>query len=342
MEEPIQSLVRVSPREYIDQTILLSEHPEPEICPVTLYLLNDLTTSVSRKGMLSNLRRATRVLTQGVMDDPFMVKWEAVSQPYVARMRTMLLEQGFSPATTNVTLAAVCGVLREAWRLGKIDSDQLLRATDVKPAHGSRINKKGRLLSPFEIRALFEACLADKSPAGVRDAALFSLAIGAGLRRDELCHSRVDDYRLETEVPGFSCLFIRGKGNKERSVYIHNGAREAMGDWLTLRGSDPGNIFLPVSGTGEIGLRTSRITGQAIAKIFAKRGEQAGVAAFSPHDCRRTYVSTLLDNGVDIGTAAKLAGHASVNTTRIYDRRGDRAAISAAGSLHIPYKSVRE
>jgi len=74
----------------------------------------------------------------------------------------------------------------------------------------------------------------------------------------------------------------------------------------------------------------------AIWHICRRRAEQSGLTAFSPHDLRRSCVTDLLDQDVDLVTVSQFLGHAKTDTTRKYDHRGDRAKRRAATRLHIP------
>jgi site-specific recombinase XerD len=152
----------------------------------------------------------------------------------------------------------------------------------------------------------------------------------AGLRRAEVVVLEISDYDPETGV-----LIVRGKGNKERIAYIDDGAADAMGAWLKVRGDAVGPLFCPVTQTGLVIIRG--MTDQAVYSILQTRAVKAKVRSFSPHDLRRSCVSDLLDAGVDISIVQQFVGHANVTTTARYDRRGEHAKKRAAKSLHIPF-----
>ena len=255
--------------------------------------------------------------------------WASLRFQHVQAIRAWLLAT-YKPATVNKYLAALRGTLRAAWQLGQLSTDEYMRAADVKGVSSETL-PAGREMTQGEIAAIMAHCENDHTPAGARDAALFAVEYGAGLRRAEIVELDLADYNPDTGE-----MRITGKGRKERIAWVTNGARDAVGDWLRLRGNDPGPLFVPVNKGGRV-VHGQRMTPQAVYNLLRRRATAAGVKHFSPHDLRRTFVSNLLDAGADISTVQKLAGHSNVATTQRYDRRGEVAKRRAAELLHVPY-----
>ena len=80
-----------------------------------------------------------------------------------------------------------------------------------------------------------------------------------------------------------------------------------------------------------------RLSAQAVYKAVQRRAAAAHVARVTPHDLRRTFVSNLLDAGVDVRASSELAEHSDPRTTKCYDRRGDATRKQAVDNLHLPY-----
>jgi site-specific recombinase XerD len=141
--------------------------------------------------------------------------------------------------------------------------------------------------------------------------------------------------------PKENSLKIRsGKGGKDRLTYLGQGAGEVLTNWVSARGEETGPLFLPVNKAGRLMKRG--LSDQAVLWILEQRGKEAGLAHFSPHDMRRSFISDLLDAGADIATVQKLAGHASVTTTARYDRRGEVTKQKAVELLNKPFQKERE
>lgn len=261
---------------------------------------------------------------------PDTLDWSRLRYQHTQAIRTRLAETR-NPAGTNKVLAALRGVLKEAWRLGLMDAETYHRAADLPGVRGERL-PRGRALSKRELQRLFQACAKDGRDIGARDAALIAVLYGAGLRRSEVVGLDLADYNAETGE-----LRVRaGKGRKERIGYASDGARLALDAWLTARGSESGPLFWPADGRGRA-LVNRRMTGQAILLLLRRRVRDAKVAPSSPHDLRRSFISDLLDAGADMVTVQKLAGHANVQTTARYDRRGEDAKKRATELLRVPF-----
>jgi integrase/recombinase XerD len=304
----------------------------PDRNPAAVYLAR--LGPGSRSHMERSLRVTMNVLSAQVGRDPRRFPWWALRYQHTQAVRAVLAQR-YAPGGANRHLAALRGVLKEAWRLGLMTAEDHARSADVESIRGNRL-PAGRELSAGELRALFEACAAKGGSTGARDAALLTLLYGCGLRRTEAVSVDVTDYSADTgEVAVRS-----GKGGKDRLVYATSGGRAALDAWLGVRQREPGPLLCPVSkGGGRIELR--RMTSHNVLHLVRKIARNARVVRFSPHDLRRTFVSNLLDAGADIATVKELAGHASIMTTARYDRRGERAKKKAAELLSVPYVAPR-
>ena len=297
----------------------------PDRHPVAVYLA--ALAPGSRRSLAQALDSIAGLASVGRLDrDAFA--WPALRYQHTAAIRAAVAER-FAPSTANRMLAALRGVLMECWRLGYMSAEDFHRASDVKTIKGTRV-PAGRMLTAGELTALFASCAEDPAAGGRLDAAILALLVGCGLRRAEAAVLDVGDLDMES-----GDLRVRsGKGNRDRIVPLVNGQKEAVVDWLAVRGGADGALLCPVNKSARIDVR--RMSSQALYMRLRKRAERAGVREFTPHDLRRTFISSLLDHGADISAVQRLAGHATVTTTTRYDRRDERAKRRAAELLHVP------
>jgi site-specific recombinase XerD len=302
-----------------------------ENCPAAVYLAQ--LKQSSRRPQKQALDLVASLLSSGSADC-LTLNWGAVRYQHTAAVRARLLDE-YAPATANRILSALRGVLEQAWLLGQMSAEDYHRAARLAPITGETL-PAGRELLAEEIASLILNCLEDCSPIGIRDAAIISILFGAGLRREEITTLNLADYHPEEAL-----LVIRGKRSKERAGYLGNGALAALANWLDIRGKDAGPLFVSVK-RGGILQHGRKLSPQSIYYLLKMRAKKAGVKPFSPHDLRRTFVSRLLDSGVDIAIVAKMAGHSNIQTTVRYDRRPEDAKRRAANLLHIPYPESEE
>ena len=312
--------------------LILPKIPPKDQHPFNVYIAS-LSTG-SKRTMVFALCNIANLLSGGRCA-PIFFNWGALRYQHTNAVRAVLAEK-YAPATANKMLAALRGVLKAAWRLGQIPTNEYHRAIDLAPVRGETL-PRGRALSNGELRALFANCAEDTNKDGVhrpvaaRDAAVLAVLYGIGLRRSEVVAIDLADYDVESG----ELRVQNGKGKKARLAYAGRGVRDALAVWLQLRGSEAGPLFWPVLKSGRLVHR--RLTDQAILTLLIRRAKRAGVKHCSPHDFRRTFISDLLDAGADISVVQKLAGHANVTTTTRYDRRGEIAKQKAAELLHVPF-----
>jgi integrase len=304
---------------------VLTTAPAFSQSPAAVYLLR--LAPGSRPSMASALARLAGLLA-GHPTDVQLFPWPLVRYAHVQALRAALAEV-LAPATTNRHLAALRGVLGETWRLGLAPREECLRAADVPGVPVPETGLAGRALAAAELRALFAICDVTTA-AGARDAALVALLYGCGLRRSEVVRLQLRDYD-----PTARAVKVTGKGHRQRLVPVLGGARAAVTAWLAIRGAAAGPLLHPIHRGGAI--RRRAMTPHAVFQRLRALGPRAGLAGFSPHDLRRTCITDLFDAGADALAVRDLAGHASLQTTARYDRRGERGKQRAAELLVVPY-----
>lgn len=288
--------------------------------PVAVYL--GRLAPGSRRAMAQVLR----VIAGWLGGTAASTQWHELRYAHTQAIR-LRLASSYSPASANKAIAALKGVLREAFRLQLMEAENYHRAVDIERVRGSRL-PHGRALESHEVEVLFRACDPDTNQ-GCRDAAVLALCVGCGLRRSEVVGLRFEDLDQATLT-----ITILGKGNKQRSIPVSTGCSALLNRWLLRRGARPGALLHAVNKADNIEPR--QLSSDAVFAILKRLTRAVSISGASPHSCRRYFVSELLDRGVDIASVATLAGHANVATTAIYDRRGDQTRRRAVELLAIP------
>jgi len=295
---------------------------------VQQYVVSQLSPR-SRENAMDALRRIARLATGRPDARAEEFPWPNISYELATRLRRSLFDRtregSIAPGTANLTLSHLRGIIRSMYGMGLINHEQLSVAHPgmIKNVPGSRV-VRGRMLSTVEENELRAAARAlDGYRGGMLDAAV-TLALGAGLRREEVAGAELG--RLK---PGW--LAVIGKGNKERDLVVDEGMQAALDPWLGERthlAPPHGLVFCsPWKSTHEL----SRWSFWALVR-------EASHAAFGtaeacpddcrcfevvtgPHDFRRTFASRLLEQGLDIREVQILMGHESPETTARYDKR---------------------
>lgn len=317
----------------------LGEHEHP----ATVYL-NSRQSENTRYNMERHLNLMAQLLTNDEECNAIEIDWAALRYADTAHIHASLInlqkpngKLKYSASTINVILSALRGVLKQAWLLGQMSAEDYHRAIIIENVKEEN-ELSGRRIKYGEIQAVANVCFDDKSDAGARDSAIIGLMATCGLRRSEVVKLQMDDIDIESG----KLDIVSGKGNKSRNVWLRGGALLAMEDWLHCRNSELTTtaVFIPINKGGN--QEDRQMTSQSVYKIVQKRGKEANVDGFSPHDFRRTMISTMLEHNTDLLTVQKIVGHASPSTTQRYDLRSEQQKKGAAERLHYPHRPRRQ
>jgi integrase/recombinase XerD len=164
-----------------------------------------------------------------------------------------------------------------------------------------------KILSPAEVNALIAALRTDRDRAMV-----FAMVLG-GLRRCEVLGLRLGDI----QVPERSLFVAEGKGGHQRVIPISNTFFAAVGDYLrSERPQDAATdrVFVTLKGP----TRGRPLTADGIDTILRAARQRAGLDRATCHQLRHTCLTRLREAGMQLEAVQAQAGHASIESTRIY------------------------
>lgn len=161
------------------------------------------------------------------------------------------------------------------------------------------------------------------SEQGLRDRAIIELLFSSGLRVSELVNLNRDHINLKRRE-----FMVRGKGQKDRPVFVSQHAAEQVENYLQARQDSLPALFLSYSRRSTkptISGDYRRLSARSIQRMISHYARLAGMTKHvSPHTMRHSFATDLLMNGADLRSVQSLLGHSSISTTQVYTHVTDQ------------------
>ncbi len=167
---------------------------------------------------------------------------------------------------------------------------------------------------------------------GLRNRAMLEMLFSTGLRISELLNFKLD------QIDKGGRIFIRGKGKKERFVYLTPRAQKHLNNYLEERDDDSSFVFVPYSGS-RVKERNKKITASYLQRKIKQYREMLGInIPLSAHSIRHGFATYLAESGANPAAIQVLLGHESLDTTTRYVHTSDRFARK----IHKKYHPLKE
>lgn len=231
-------------------------------------------------------------------------------------------ERAAAPRTLRRRMACLRGFYKDLVRTGALKRSPFARLEIQLP----RARSLPRGITRGEAAQLANAAWLALGRRGSLEQRCIGAAVlvllATGVRVGELVQLRPADYDFES-----GGLLVRGKGRKERRVFIVDGRLRRALRQLT-RGCGTACIFDPGDGVWST---------EAVRRTLRLFAAEAGLKTkVTPHMLRHTCATLLLEDGVDLRFLQRLLGHENIATTAIYAHAGDgglRRALEEAQLL---------
>lgn len=177
------------------------------------------------------------------------------------------------------------------------------------------VRKQVTFLHYDEIARMLETIPLD-TEVGLRDRAIIELLFSSGLRVSELVNLNRDHVNTKRRE-----FMVRGKGQKDRPVFIGESTAEHVEEYLGARFDNLPPLFLSYSrnNTATTSGDYRRLSARSIQRLIARYARLAGITKHvSPHTMRHSFATDLLMNGADLRSVQSMLGHSNISTTQVY------------------------
>ncbi len=256
---------------------------------------------------LSNLtckhyRRDIKALAE-YCDQCDVSDWKQLDSGHVRAFAAACYRKGLSARSIQRRLSAARTFYRYLLREKHVKKNPVVAVS--APKSGKRL--PGNLDADRMARLLD---ISGKEPIVARDRAILELLYSSGLRLGELIDLDLGDVDLADQT-----VHVTGKGNKDRIVPVGRQARQAISEWLPLRGEfargEGKALFVSMQGN-----RLSPRSVQSRVSYWARR--QGIDTKVYPHLFRHSFATHLLESSHDLRGVQELLGHANISTTQVY------------------------
>ena len=275
--------------------------------------------SVQTKRAYQSDLRAFMIFTGIVQPEEF----RTVTRGHILAWRAELEKQGLAGASIRRKLAALASLYDYLCESNAVTHNPV---RGVKRPKAETSEGKTPALGDAQTRALLGAP-SPETLKGKRDRAILSVLLYHALRREELTKLLVKDFNQERR--GVPHLRVQGKGGKLRYLPAHPHSLRLVAEYLAASGHDQdadGPLFRRVRAPRAGALASALTPGSVYADIVVRYMNQVGICGdnMGPHALRATAATNALEHQADIAKVQQWLGHASISTTRVYDRRGSR------------------
>jgi integrase len=223
---------------------------------------------------------------------------------------------GVSAATVRRRLSIVSGFFAFLQARGDVAANPVPRGLPTRrersrPGQGvplvRAVRQLPRILAPAQVDALMAGLLTH------RDRAMVAAMVLGGLRRCEVLGLRLEDLRFaERRV-----FIAEGKGGRQRLVPVSGRFFAAVAAYLDAErppGAGTGRVFVVLKGPR----RGQPLTAKGMDVVLAAARRRAGLDHATCHELRHTCLTRLREAGMALEAVQAQAGHASIESTRIY------------------------